>query len=171
MLNIVVCLYLNCQRTHGAIAPSTKLKAKSWKLSCIKSFQLWAFIFERLASGNEARFRRHSPFHLKRETLFCSFYNRTVTNTVGLGGGERVRTDDLLRARQALSQLSYTPNRIYDVIATIENLFFQFNFQLSLIDRLVGLDGVEPSTSRLSGVRSNQTELQAPGNFGSQIVD
>jgi hypothetical protein len=25
----------------------------------------------------------------------------------------------------------------------------------------VGLDGVEPSTSRLSGVRSNQTELQA----------
>ena len=29
--------------------------------------------------------------------------------------------------------------------------------------RLVGLDGFEPSTSRLSGVRSNQTELQAPG--------
>ena len=25
------------------------------------------------------------------------------------GGGERVRTDGLLRARQALSQLSYTP--------------------------------------------------------------
>jgi hypothetical protein len=31
---------------------------------------------------------------------------------------------------------------------------------------VVGLDGVEPSTSRLSGVRSNQTELQAPGYFG-----
>ena len=28
------------------------------------------------------------------------------------GGGERVRTDDLLRARQALSQLSYTPNGV-----------------------------------------------------------
>jgi len=28
------------------------------------------------------------------------------------GGGERDRTDDLLRARQALSQLSYTPIRI-----------------------------------------------------------
>jgi hypothetical protein len=27
---------------------------------------------------------------------------------------------------------------------------------------MVGLDGVEPSTSRLSGVRSNRTELQAP---------
>ena len=46
-------------------------------------------------------------------------------------GGERIRTDDLLRAKQALSQLSYTPI-------------------------LVGLDGLEPSTSRLSGVRSNQ---------------
>jgi hypothetical protein len=30
-------------------------------------------------------------------------------NSVDPGGGERVRTDDLLRARQALSQLSYTP--------------------------------------------------------------
>jgi hypothetical protein len=32
------------------------------------------------------------------------------------GGGERDRTDDLLRARQALSQLSYTPSlwRIWD---------------------------------------------------------
>jgi hypothetical protein len=27
------------------------------------------------------------------------------------GGGERTRTDDLLRARQALSQLSYTPKK------------------------------------------------------------
>ena len=54
------------------------------------------------------------------------------------GGGERDRTDDLLRARQALSQLSYTP---------IPR------------DRLVGLGGLEPPTSRLSGVRSNQAEL------------
>ena len=28
------------------------------------------------------------------------------------GGGERARTDDLLRARQALSQLSYTPEKM-----------------------------------------------------------
>ena len=27
-----------------------------------------------------------------------------------LGGGERARTDDLLLAKQALSQLSYTPS-------------------------------------------------------------
>jgi hypothetical protein len=50
-----------------------------------------------------------------------------------IGGGERARTDDLLRAKQALSQLSYTP-----------------------ISLLVGLVGIEPTTSRLSGVRSYQ---------------
>ena len=36
----------------------------------------------------------------------------TLTSTLSqlFGGGELVRTDDLLRARQVLSQLSYTPN-------------------------------------------------------------
>ena len=56
------------------------------------------------------------------------------------GGGERDRTDDLLRARQALSQLSYTPQSPVNAC-------------------LVGLGGLEPPTSRLSGVRSNQAEL------------
>ena len=39
--------------------------------------------------------------------------------------------------------------------------------------KLVGLDGVEPSTSRLSGVRSNQAELQAPSisDLGMRIPD
>ena len=46
------------------------------------------------------------------------------------GGGKEIRTPDPLLARQVLSQLSYTPR--------------------------VGLNGLEPSTSRLSGVRSNQ---------------
>ena len=36
---------------------------------------------------------------------FINFSLATLKN----GGGERDRTDDLLRARQALSQLSYTP--------------------------------------------------------------
>ena len=56
-----------------------------------------------------------------------SLYNFQRTS----GGDERNRTADPLLARQVLSQLSYTP----------------------MI--LVGLDGLEPSTSRLSGVRSN----------------
>ena len=50
-----------------------------------------------------------------------------------IGGAREDRTPDLLRARQALSQLSYGP-RV----------------------SMVGLAGVEPATSPLSGVRSNQ---------------
>jgi hypothetical protein len=51
------------------------------------------------------------------------------------GGANRDRTGDLLLAKQALSQLSYGP------------------VPVSL--RLVGLGGVAPPTSPLSGVRSN----------------
>ena len=47
------------------------------------------------------------------------------------GGASRDRTDDLKLAKLALSQLSYGPKAV------------------------VGREGVEPSTSRLSGVRSN----------------
>ena len=51
------------------------------------------------------------------------------------GGGERTRTVGLLRARQALSHLGYTPDQAFSV---------------------VGLVRVELTTSRLSGVRSNR---------------
>ena len=37
-------------------------------------------------------------------------YSPPCLTLLKTGGGERDRTDDLLRARQALSQLSYTPN-------------------------------------------------------------
>src|SRR6185437_13600803 len=57
------------------------------------------------------------------------------------GGGERNRTDDLLLAKQALSQLSYTP-----AMQTIS----------SALNQLVGQGGFEPPTSRLSSARSNQ---------------
>ena len=78
------------------------------------------------------------------------------------GGGERARTDGLLRARQALSQLSYTPNKLVRILKIERFRSHKQVCRLNSIFRLmVGLDGVEPSTSRLSGVRSNQTELQA----------
>ena len=60
------------------------------------------------------------------------------------GGGERVRTDDLLVANQALSQLSYTPR-----LAPLTQNLLGPNF-------MVGLGRFELPTSRLSGVRSNQ---------------
>ena len=47
------------------------------------------------------------------------------------GGDEGIRTPDLLRAREALSRLSYIPT-------------------------MVGHSGLEPETSVLSGLRSNQ---------------
>ena len=53
------------------------------------------------------------------------------------GGGERDRTDDPLLAKQVLSQLSYTPNKL--VCCT-----------------LVGLVGLEPTTPALSRRCSNQ---------------
>jgi hypothetical protein len=62
----------------------------------------------------------------------CKTCYLSLITRLNPGGGERVRTDGLLRARQALSQLSYTP------------------------EFLVGLDGLEPSTSRLSVVCSSQ---------------
>ena len=66
---------------------------------------------------------------MRRERFFLTSHFLLLTES--FGGGERVRTDDLLRARQALSQLSYTP------------------------DNLVGLAGLEPATSRLSVVCSS----------------
>ena len=55
------------------------------------------------------------------------------------GGASRDRTDDPLLAKQVLSQLSYGPP---DKNASIRIV-------------LVGLGGVAPPTSPLSGVRSN----------------
>jgi hypothetical protein len=65
------------------------------------------------------------------------------------GGGERNRTDDLLLAKQALSQLSYTPDR----------------GQRSPPPKgVVGLGRFELPTSRLSSARSNQLSYR-PGSL------
>ena len=50
--------------------------------------------------------------HDSRENLFPTntLIKQTAPRTTNqVGGGERNRTDDLLLAKQALSQLSYTP--------------------------------------------------------------
>ncbi len=54
-------------------------------------------------------------------------------------GADRDRTDDLLLAKQALSQLSYSP---------------------LVLTMLVGPGGIEPPTSRLSSVRSDQLSYE-----------
>ena len=70
--------------------------------------------------------------------MFRSFaiqFSRCNVLQDAYGGAKRDRTADLLLARQALSQLSYGP---------------------TLGIKMVGLSGLEPPTSPLSGVRSNQ---------------
>ena len=65
------------------------------------------------------------------------FSKNNIPILLGNGGDEEIRTPDPLLARQVLSQLSYAPMKRY-------------------IIKMVGLSGLEPPTSRLSGVRSNQ---------------
>ena len=75
--------------------------------------------------------------HKAHRALNTRLISPSVSYSILGGGGERDRTDDLLRARQALSQLSYTPAS-------------------PQATHLVGLGRVELPTSRLSGVRSNR---------------
>ena len=86
---------------------------------------------------------------------FSSLYTLVHSKLKKNGGGERVRTDDLLRARQALSQLSYTPTFFNEELKMENEKFYIFNFPFYL-QNVVGLGGLEPPTSRLSVVRSNQ---------------
>ena len=84
----------------------------------------------------------------------------------------RDRTADLLRAKQALSQLSYSPIVVIslpvifpetrrgeakhtEVCELCHNAVFREN--------LVGLSGLEPPTSPLSGVRSNHLSYRPKG--------
>ena len=60
------------------------------------------------------------------------------------GGGDRHRTRNLWLAKPSLYQLSYTPSWILVI------------YHHKRTPKMVGLSGVEPLTSRLSGVRSHQ---------------
>ena len=68
---------------------------------------------------------------------------------IGNGGGRRDRTDDLLLAKQSLSQLSYAPNCAHKEPP-------------AHIKCMVGLGRLELPTSRLSGVRSNHLSYRPP---------
>ena len=73
--------------------------------------------------------------------IVCMELSRYLTGKSSRNGDKEIRTLDPLLARQVLSQLSYVPICIY--------------YNQVLVDYM-GLSGLEPPTSRLSGVRSNQ---------------
>jgi hypothetical protein len=84
-------------------------------------------------------------------TLHMQLSKSVWTNTPkrrssGTCGADRVRTDDFQLAKLALSQLSYSPS-------TGNLALTCANFQPRLEG--VGLGGLEPPTSRLSGARSS----------------
>jgi hypothetical protein len=85
-------------------------------------------------------------FRMSTLTFFSSLQTDSLTLSAPstLGGASRTRTDHLLRARQALYQMSYGPSLILSSAFCLSHL------------PLVGLGGLEPPTSPLSGVRSNQ---------------
>ena len=79
----------------------------------------------------------------KISTKSISIYRLNTYLITSTGGDKGSRTPDLLRARQALYQLSYVPS--YPTRSLVGTPI-----------TLVGLPGLEPGTSPLSGVRSNQ---------------
>jgi hypothetical protein len=85
--------------------------------------------------------RLQPPPRLAAELLLFALGRFHHRLTPGVGGARRDRTDDLLLAKQALSQLSYGPSG--SSVATLPG-------------DLVGLERFELSTSRLSSARSNQ---------------
>ena len=71
------------------------------------------------------------------------------------GDGE-IRTLDPLLARQVLSQLSYTPMVRVGLFRLPIFWFLFFTESGASSPDSMGLSGLEPPTSRLSGVRSNR---------------
>jgi hypothetical protein len=71
----------------------------------------------------------------------ASSRDSSLLRTAGAGGASRDRTDDLRVANATLSQLSYGPSLKPRALYQVRTL--------------VGLGGVAPPTSPLSGVRSN----------------
>ena len=98
----------------------------------------------------------------RSKTSFC----RPAALRPYLHGDGGIRTLDPLLARQVLSQLSYTPIR-ESVFCFLHPLNGLFHYQISLA---MGLSGLEPPTSRLSGVRSNRLSYKPIFYSGSHLL-
>ena len=75
------------------------------------------------------------------------------------GGGERDRTDDLMLAKHALSQLSYAPGTRSPPSPQTRK------------EAMVGQGGLEPPTSRLSSARSNQLSYKPKELIPTEVLN
>lgn len=89
------------------------------------------------------------------------------TPPVGRGGARRIRTDDILLAKQALYQLSYGPSPPCGELLKPRRAGSD---AFRICRRLVGPIRLELMTSRLSSVRSNQLSYGPIGRI-DQILD
>ena len=85
-------------------------------------------------------------------SFVCS--GQLCRSSIPSGGARRDRTDDLMLAKHALSQLSYGP--------VPEDECFKLDEKHMRSIKVVGLGRLELPTSRLSSARSNQLSYKPP---------
>ncbi len=86
--------------------------------------------------------------------------NASLNLRENLCGADRDRTDDIQLAKLALSQLSYSPGKLAHGHST---MLVRVTAFLLVRRKMVGLGGLEPPTSRLSGARSSQLSYRPRG--------
>ena len=104
-------------------------------------------------------------------------FSRNILSGFLLSGDEGIRTPDPLLARQVLSQLSYTPVTLCNRFSCYRPALIRSGLKVDLSPcpirstrrrltfTVVGLSGLEPPTSRLSGVRSNRLSYKPSAFF------
>ena len=106
-----------------------------------------------ISAGGIGRRRIRLLARAMLDTLNALKEAQSVTaRTNKVGGARRDRTDDLLLAKQALSQLSYGPPRCRRLV------------------RMVGLGRFELPTSRLSSARSNQLSYRPRATRSARAI-
>ena len=106
-------LIATCYALHRPLTPRNPPQAlkRLIKIYFLSYFKLYSIVKEQFAfmAKPNSVFRHFKKNQRRGDPLIQGPIAVGFITTKKNGGGERDRTDDLLRARQALSQLSYTP--------------------------------------------------------------
>ena len=163
-------------RSAASLTAATKLKTRyrcRWPTITLQAPDAFS------TYGDQHRRSRSTaaknPLHAVKDpksTKPITQYQNLPHPSIRRGGADRNRTDDLLLAKQALSQLSYGPAvRSSDSKCRTSGPTQPWlnTDAPHLISRVVGLGRVELPTSRLSGVRSNHLSYRPVS--GCQMPD